>query len=86
MQEFDEEEDNIMTESPDLHEVDSHELSARSLLPPVNAPAGQRSSGASTAASVPMRLVSVAPSRRATDVKQSATKGTYAASPQHIAG
>ena len=59
-----------MTESLDLPEVDSHETSARSLVPPVNASAGQRSSGSSTAAPVPMRSVSVALSRRATHVRR----------------
>ena len=63
------EEENTISDTPELSIGD--EPTAQSLLPPLNPPAGQRSSGANTAVSMPVTS-SVALSRRATDLRRRA--------------
>ena len=63
------EEENTISDTPELSIGD--EPTAQPLLPPLNPPAGQRSSGANTAVSMPVTS-SVALSRRATDLRRRA--------------
>ena len=63
------EEENTISDTPELSIGD--EPTAQSLLPPLNPPAGQRSSGPNTAVSMPVTS-SVALSRRATDLRRRA--------------